>query len=47
MTFHLVAIPGVLALLCAWSLAATVLLTGHGAEQDAIEQDVSRETATV
>jgi hypothetical protein len=34
MTFHLVAIPGVLALLCAWSLAATVLLTGPGLRRD-------------
>lgn len=34
MTFHLVAVPGVLALLCSWSLAAAVLLTGPGLRRD-------------
>jgi len=34
MKFHLIAIPGILALLCSWSLAAAVLLTGPGLRRD-------------
>jgi hypothetical protein len=33
-SFHLIGLPGVLALLCAWSLALTVLLTGPGLMRD-------------
>src|SRR5450432_769241 len=34
MKFHLIAIVGILALLCSWSLAAAVLLTGPGLRRD-------------
>jgi hypothetical protein len=33
-SFHLIGLPGVLALLCAWSLALVVLLTGPGLKRD-------------
>jgi hypothetical protein len=32
--FHLIGVPGILALACAWSLALTVLLTGPGLMRD-------------
>ncbi len=34
MKFHLIAVPGILALLCSWSLATAVLLTGPGLRRD-------------
>ena len=34
MTFHFIAIPGILALLCSWSLSVVVLLTGPGMRRD-------------
>lgn len=34
MKFHLIAVPGILALLCSWSLAVAVLLTGPGLRRD-------------
>jgi len=34
MTFHVIAIPGILALLCSWSLSVVVLLTGPGLRRD-------------
>ena len=34
MKFHLIAVPGILALLCSWSLAAAVILTGPGLRRD-------------
>lgn len=34
MKFHLIAVPGILALLCSWSLAAAVLLTVPGLRRD-------------
>jgi hypothetical protein len=32
--FHLIGVPGILALVCAWSLAGVVLLTGPGLQRD-------------
>ncbi len=34
MKFHLIAIPGIVALVCSWLLAAVVLLTGPGQRRD-------------